>query len=138
MRVVADASYCAAWVLADESSERAEALLKAVLRNRLSLLVPSLWNYEMLNLLRSAERRGRLSHENARTAADLLVRVPLSAVDVPRDGAARSILRIAREHDLSAYDAAYLELALRVGAPLYSNDQKLIEAAEALGLTPPG
>ena len=58
-RVVADASLCGAWILPDESSDEADALLAEIEEGTIALHIPSLWHYEMLNLIRSAHRRGR-------------------------------------------------------------------------------
>ena len=128
-RVVADASFCGAWVLQDESSDAAEALLERVESGDVSLLVPSLWKYEMLNLLRSACRRGRLDQADAAAAQKILSQVPLEQIDVPDAEAESAIHRLAQTHGLSAYDASYLELVIRFQVPLYTADQALKKAA---------
>jgi predicted nucleic acid-binding protein len=136
-RVIADASFCGAWVLEDESSADAEALLQAVESGQATLLVPSLWKYEMLNLLRSACRRGRLEAGDANAAQLALSRVPLEQVDVPDAIAEAEILRLAQAHNLSAYDASYLELAIRFRAPLRTADSALKRAARECGIPEP-
>lgn len=133
-RVIVDASFCGAWILEDESSADAETLLERVESGEVSLFVPSLWKYEMLNLLRSACRRGRLDATEASAAQQAVSRVPIGQVDVPDLTAESEILRLAQTHDLSAYDASYLELAIRYKVPLYTSDRELKKAALASGV----
>ena len=135
-QVVADASLCGAWILEDESSEKAEQLLSLIIKGTMELVIPSLWHYEMNNLIRSAHRRKRLSEENAREAVDALNQVPLSVEDLPEGPARKRILHLALQFDLSSYDAAYLELADRHKIPLHTADTKLQAAAKQLGLLP--
>lgn len=133
-RVVADASYCGAWILEDESSAEAEALLERVETGEVGLLVPSLWKYEMLNLVRSACRRGRLDELGASAAQRALSQVPLEKVDVPDATAESEIHRLAQVHNLSAYDASHLELAIRFKVPLYTADKALKKSAQDCGV----
>jgi predicted nucleic acid-binding protein len=135
-QVVADASLCGAWILADEISDRAEQLLSLILKGSVDLVVPSLWHYEMNNLLRSAHRKKRLTEEDARSALEALQHVPLRIEDLPEAPARRRILHLALQFDLSSYDAAYLELADRLKIPLHTADAKLNAAAKQLGLLP--
>ena len=135
-QVVADASLCGAWILSDEFSERAERLLTQIVKGSLGLVVPALWHYEMNNLLRSAQRRKRLSEEDAREALETLNQVPLVIEDLPEGPARKRILHLAIQFDLSSYDAAYLELADRHKIPLLTTDTKLQAAAKQLGLLP--
>jgi predicted nucleic acid-binding protein len=130
-RVVADASFCGAWILPDESSEAAVALLEEVERGSAELVVPSLWLYEMGNLLKSACRRGRLTKAAARAAQGLIGQVRLGLCDVPTAEAGKAILDLSLKYDLSAYDSSYLELARRLKVPLRTNDAKLRKAAAA-------
>jgi predicted nucleic acid-binding protein len=133
-RVVADASFCGAWILADESSGEAERLLTRIASGSVQLVVPALWHYEMLNLLRSALRRKRLAAEDLDLAVETLERVPMTMEDLPGAPARRRILHLAAQFDLSAYDAAYLELADRFKIALQTNDARLKAAAKQLGL----
>lgn len=133
-RVVADASFCGAWVLEDESSSAADALLRDIESGQVALLVPSLWKYEMLNLLRSACRRGRLQPEDASAAQLALNQVPLEKLDIPDAYTESEILALAMAHNLSAYDAAYLELAIRFKIPLHTADRALKKAASKCGV----
>jgi predicted nucleic acid-binding protein len=129
-RLVLDASYAASWFLPDELSTESERLLAEVQAGKLALCVPELWIYEMANLLRMAGKRKRLSPESVRDATLLLEEIPME-----RFSHAPSLmlrwLALAERHDLSAYDAAYLELAERLNLPLKTLDQKLRQAAKA-------
>lgn len=133
-QIVADASFCGAWILADESSGEAELLLGGIISGSVQLVVPALWHYEMLNLLRSAVRRKQLATEDLDLAIETMERVPMTLEDLPGAPARRRILRLAAQFDLSAYDAAYLELADRFRVALQTNDAKLSAAANKLGL----
>jgi predicted nucleic acid-binding protein len=133
-QVVADASFCGAWILADESSGEADRLLTRIASGSVQLVVPALWHYEMLNLLRSALRRKRLAAEDLDLAVETLERVPMTMEDLPGAPARRRILHLAAQFDLSAYDAAYLELADRFKIALQTNDARLKAAAKQLGL----
>lgn len=135
-QAVADASFCGAWILADESSGKAEYLLSLIVQGKVELVVPSLWHYEMNNLLRSAHKRRRLSEADAREALETLNQVPLTIEDLPEGPAKKRILHLALQFDLSSYDAAYLELADRHKIPLHTADTKLNAAARQLGLAP--
>jgi predicted nucleic acid-binding protein len=128
-RLVADASFCGAWILPDEVSDAAVAMLEEIEAGQLELLVPCLWLYEMGNLLKSACRRGRLTKAAARSAQGLLGQVPLGMCDVPSAESGKSILELAFKHDLSVYDSSYLELARRLKVPLRTHDAKLRKAA---------
>ena len=133
-QIVADASFCGAWVLADESSGAAESLLARIISGSVQLVVPALWHYEMLNLLRSAVRRKRLATEDLDLTVESLERVPMTLEDLPGAPARRRILHLAMQFDLSSYDAAYLELADRFKISLQTNDAKLAAAAKQLRL----
>ena len=137
-QVVADASFCGAWILEDESSEKADQLLVELTLGTLELVVPALWHYEMSNLLLSALRRKRLSEEDLWNALEILDQVPIAHEDLPESPARKRILHLALQFDLSSYDAAYLELADRHKIPLLTSDTKLKVAAKQLGLTPRG
>ena len=133
-KVVADASFCGAWILPDESSGAAERLLMRAISGAIELVVPALWHYEMLDLLRSAVRRKRLATAEMDLAVEALERVPMTLEDLPGAPARRRILHLAMQFELSAYDAAYLELADRFKIALQTNDAKLKAAAKQLGL----
>ena len=93
-------------------------------------VVPGVWWYELRNALIVNERRGRLRAEDTRATLADLDEMDI-AVDARHD--TPTVLGLARRHELSVYDAAYLEVALRRGLPLASLDRQLIQAATASG-----
>jgi len=123
---VLDVSITSAWALSDEDYPDAE-LAQESLRSD-SAIAPSLWWFEVRNTLIQNERRSRIS--TAETAAFLaaLVRLPITIEFGTEEEA---LLRLARAHRLTVYDAAYLELAKRKGFPLATLDSDLIRVARA-------
>ena len=109
MPFVVDASVAASWILPDEG--RAETNAAYVRLAGDYALVPSLWWFEMRNLFVMNERRGRLDRHKTDQALALLAGLPIrmdhGAVEAP-------LLRLARQHRMTVYDAAYLELAQRL------------------------
>ena len=123
--VVIDCSVSAAWILPDELSARSEKLLARVLAGEIRLVVPTLWHYESVNLLRNAVLRRRLTEPAAKQALHLLSEIPLETVDPIQHGRS-AILETALRHRLSAYDASYLALADARGIGLLTGDSDLI------------
>ena len=127
---VVDASVSAAWFLPDEATARTEAALQATATH--NVWVPALWLLEVGNLLLSAQRRKRITadkrRELAAVASALHIRVDREAVTIS------SVDELASRHGLTAYDAAYLELALRRGLPLATQDAALAAAMVKAGV----
>ena len=96
LEVVIDGSVAASWVFPDESTTHSERLLKRVLRGDLELVLPELWEYEMLNMLRTGVVRKRIAEQTARRALSLVQAVPrqlVSAESQGRDGILSCALR---------------------------------------------
>lgn len=126
MPLVVDASMAVAWLLADESDPRADAAFEAFEGD--FILVPAIWWFETRNALVMNERRGRLERTEMARALEMLVRLPTT---IDRQPNSTDIVELAQKHRLSAYDAAYLELARREAIPLASLDRSLSRAAAA-------
>jgi predicted nucleic acid-binding protein len=126
--VVIDASIAAAWLLPEEDSDAAEALIAAVSGRP---PVPSLFWHEARNILIMAERRGRIVAGEAAAAMGRLRRLPLEDAGAGSDAA---VLALAKAHGLTAYDAAYLALARERRLPLATLDQQLAGAARRGGV----
>lgn len=126
---VIDASVTMPWFFPDEATPFTERLLDAL--GEQALWAPTLWVLECTNVLQGAQRRRRINaHRRAEIAGEL------GALPVrldPQTPDFVSLDRLAATHDLSAYDAAYLELALRRSLVLVSLDARLIAAAKTLG-----
>jgi predicted nucleic acid-binding protein len=105
-----------------------------VLRGSLSLSVPDLWIYEMLNLLLQADRRGRIPQQAVDQGFSSVQRVPVNAFDLGTPLSRTRVLKLAHRFSLSACDASYLELADRLQAPLLTLDGTLKMAGRTLGL----
>ena len=130
--MIVDASVALAWCFEDEASPYTEAALDEVVRN--GARVPALWIFEMANVLAMAERRGRLDADRVARFLDAMLALPVR-VD-PREVAslAPALVRIARAQQLTAYDASYLELAMRRGLPLATRDVALRTSAERMSV----
>ena len=118
-----------AWAMMDESSATAEFALERVRVE--GGVAPQLWWAELRNALLIAERRGRTTP--AVTVAAIAALDALS-VQLDHEPHGPMVLQLAREYDLTVYDALYLELALRENRALATLDRKLARAAEAEGI----
>jgi len=130
--MVIDASLALAWCFKDELTEPATRLLEELRSG--AAAVPLLWPIEVANVLAIAERRKRITLAES---AQLIALLETLEIDVDGETSALAFTRIldlAREQRLSAYDAAYLELAMRLGVPLASKDGDLCDAAERVGV----
>ena len=127
---VLDSSVTMAWVLRDEQSAQADAALEQVAK--IGGIAPALWWVEVRNVLVIAERRGHLTQEDTATAVQAIDALGIHLDHAPDNA---SLLQLARTHGLSAYDALYLELAVRQQRPLATLDHKLRAAAQAEGIT---
>lgn len=133
---VLDASLALCWVLPDGGSESARGFLEHLPPGE-ELWVPALWWYEIANALSAARRRGRITETDCGQMLRSFQHLPLQT---DNDSGADFLLRLAAlagEHGLSAYDAAYLELARRRQAGLATLDRRLSSAASAAGIRTP-
>lgn len=129
MPFVLDASIAACWAFQDEEHPHADM---ALVRIRIEeAVVPGIWWFEVRNILIVNERRKRITESDTENFLRNLARLPIG-IDHFSDEA--GVLRLARAHRLSVYDASYLELAQRHGAPLATLDRDLRDAAEAEGV----
>lgn len=131
MSLVIDASVIAAWAFSDERSSQSAALLKRVARE--GATVPSLWIFEVSNLLLVGERRGRLTRADRDRFLSSIGSLPISAQPASVEDA-ENWLRVADAHALTAYDAAYLDLAARHRLPLATKDSQLVSACAKAGV----
>ena len=124
MAMVVDVSIAAAWCFPDEGADAAERALNDLPRT--GGVVPGIFQHEIRNVLVVNERRGRIDRTDS---ARFLMR--LRNLHLLHDDAhdEEAVLALARDHMLSAYDAAYLETALRRGDRLATLDRALANAA---------
>ena len=130
--IVIDASVALAWCFPDEASDYADGVLVA-LEGR-TAMVPTIWPVEIANALLVGERRKRIRQPEVRRFVELLKGLSILEDGQPFADTVSNILPLAREHDLSAYDAAYLDVAIRHGAPLATLDKALQKAGRAAGV----
>lgn len=128
--LVLDSSIAISWCLPDEggSDQIQEAVASA------GAIAPAHWPLEVVNALLMAERRQRISADFRSAALQDLRALPI-ALDAETPARAwNRTLQLAEAHRLTAYDAAYLELAQRRALPLATLDSELRAAAQALGM----
>jgi len=130
MPFVLDNSVVCGWLLDDQATAYTEAVADRLLDDR--AIAPALLRLEYANVLRTACRRGRLVARQAQQAIQQLARLPL---DIDREAPdAAQLLALALRYDLSSYDAAYLELALRRQLPIATQDGALADASRTAGV----
>jgi predicted nucleic acid-binding protein len=130
---VLDASLTLQWFLEDEADRKYSLNVLAALSEKRAL-VPLLWFYEVGNGLLMAHRRKRISADQI---AGFLTRLRALPIDAAQETPVEilELPGLARSHDLTNYDAAYLSLAKRFSLPLATNDSELRKAATSAGVT---
>lgn len=131
--LVVDASTAVSWVHPGQQSDFADRLLQGV-GSEHRLEVPSLWPLEVANALLTLERRGRMSAAQRVDGVSRLVSMPVEVDHLTMAATWSRLLPLAVAHQLSVYDASYLELALRQTAALATRHEALRSAARASGV----
>ncbi len=132
MSLVLDASMAIASLFVEEQTDRVREVVRMVASE--GAVVPSIWRLEVANALSMAVRRGRCDEAHFAESLTRFERLPIAADDQTDRNAWGATLELAREQRLTVYDAAYLELAIRLGLPLATGDRELIAAAQRLGV----
>ncbi len=138
MRCVLDNSVAMRWLFADGSTadrDYAAQVLERMEQAGAEALVPALWPLEGGNVIARAEARGLLSEARSAEFLGLLQDMAIVTDDETARHALHDTLHLARRFGLSTHDAAYLELALRLGLPLATLDVALRKALSATGAT---
>ncbi len=130
MSVVVDCSVFLAWCMADEDDPAAAETMRRVAEA--GGVAPGIWWYELRNALLVNERRGRITPQQV---SDTLADGAALGIEIDPDHDEATILGFARQHSLTVYDAAYLEVAFRRGLPLATLDRRLGGAAADNGIT---
>lgn len=130
---VLDCSIALAWFFADESDAYADAVANSLAKNR--VVVPSLFHLEIANILVVGERRKRCTEAQASVFLARLAALPITVDGQTVARAWSDTIALARSHNLSAYDATYLELTVRESLSLASLDVDLKRAAKAIGVS---
>jgi predicted nucleic acid-binding protein len=129
---VVDASMTLSWCFWDEATPRSRAVL-AALQTRYAV-VPAVWPFEIANGLVIAERRKRIRPDQIAEFLETLRRLPIQVERCEAVWLCQSAVRLARELQVTAYDAAYLDLAKREQLSLATLDYDLQKAGAALGV----
>ena len=133
--LVLDASVILAWCFPDEAEAYAESVMSHLRDQRSVALVPTLWVFEVANGIAVAERRGRIPPTEIARIIDIIASVTIRFdSDVTVSNSISTIVSLARRTKLSAYDACYLDLALRLGLPLATVDRALRRSAHDQGV----
>jgi predicted nucleic acid-binding protein len=132
-RFVIDASVVLAWCFPDENADLAEKIAR-MFKQGGSAIAPSFWPHEVLNALLVGEKRKRISGRLIQTFLTDLAALPIVLEQFPVADVFGRIQSLSRERGLTAYDAAYLDLALIAGLPLATLDADLIRACGKAGV----
>jgi predicted nucleic acid-binding protein len=129
--LVLDASTALTWCFPDEKAQKAQEISERIAAGE-AVTVPAFWRHEVLNALLVGERRKRITPELIQAFIEELNAMP---IDVDAHTTAATVFTVThslcRKHRLTAYDAAYLELAIREGRSLATMDDDLRRAALA-------
>jgi len=126
-RFVVDNSVVMSWCFKDETSQYADAILDTLKES--TAIVPPIWPLEVVNVLLVAERKKRLSEADSARFITLLTQLPIVVEQDQPERMMKEIMALARGHNLSSYDASYLDLAMRMDIPLATLDNNLRLAA---------
>jgi len=127
--IVIDVSMAVTWVLEDERTPLGDSILYEA--KSLRRITTALFWYEYRNILVSNQRSRRLMESDIPALLERVERFRIEEYDLRNHA---RIISLALKHKLSAYDAAYLALALQEGAILATNDRRLAQAAFAEGV----
>ena len=133
MSFVLDCSAVLPWVFGDEATEETDQLLDELAAGE-QALVPAVWHLEVGNVLLGAMRKKRIDQAGVETFFSRLGDLEILVDAETADRAWDKTLDLAQQHRLSAYDAAYLELAMRHGVPLATLDKELAAACRTTGV----
>jgi predicted nucleic acid-binding protein len=132
MSLVLDSSVTLAWLYSDEATPAVLAVFDRVILE--GAFVPSLWPFEVANSLTMAVRQRRIAASERNDSLTDLASLPIEADRETEAHAWGKTTQLADRHELSVYDAAYLELALRRQLPLARLDSDLSGAASTEGV----
>ena len=132
-RFVVDASVVLTWCFPDENAALAQRVAR-MFKEGDSAIAPSFWPHEVLNALLVGEKRKRISGDLIRTFLTDLATLPIVLQELQADAVFDRIQSLSREHGLTTYDAAYLDLAQTNGLPVATLNEALIRACAKTGV----
>lgn len=131
--IVLDCSVTMAWILRDESmSEKADTIL--CLFEEKQAKVPTIWSLEVANVLCLTERQKKITAFELAEFKEFLSELPIQIDHDTSSRAMGSVYTLAKTEQLTIYDAAYLEIAIRENSPLATFDKALKNAAKRNGV----
>jgi predicted nucleic acid-binding protein len=132
--IVIDSSAAGCWVLPDEPNDAAQELFAHACTDASVFHAPWLWLWEMGNMLAMGYARKRIAAEAVEEGLALLAAAKVNFDTAPSVHRQAQIARLSSTHELTFYDAAYLELVLRLNGQLASRDKQLQAAAKSCGI----
>jgi len=133
LNFVLDSSLAMAFVFQDEATSETDEILDSFGQGAKAFTVP-LWRWEVANALVMAERRRRITAAESNRHLRSLQSLPVELDENAWQEAWQGTVLLARKHQLTIYDAAYLELGVRRGSSLGSLDTDLRKAAKVEGV----
>src|SRR3989344_5531899 len=124
-KLIVDASVSLKWVFEEEDSFKARLLLKKFEQKEVLLLVPQLWEYEIVNGFTSAVLRKKISYLKAKKLLKLVLGANLEIISV--SSLLEKCLENAKKYQISGYDSAYLTLAKENKILFVSADERLVK-----------
>lgn len=129
LAIIIDSSIAAKWFFSEENSDIAEKIKDDFESGIISIAVPTVFYYEVNNLLKTATKRLRLNVKNAQNVYEAFLK--LSFIAYHSEDLMKNTLGKAIEFDLSSYDASYVALADHLQIPFFTADQKLLNKAKS-------
>ena len=130
--LIVDCSVAMAWLFPDEATPQTAKLFERLADE--TALVPGWWRLEITNVLALAERKGRITPAQSAEFISAISTLDIVTDSDSSDRAFDHLLPLCRTHQLTSYDALYLDLALRRGLPLATLDEPLRKAAKKMGV----
>jgi len=131
-RFVIDNSIVMAWCFNDAEDDYADAVLEGLETSK--ALAPAVWPLETGNVLLVAERRQRINRAATVRFLELLDALSIQVEHESPERMFKEVVSLAREQEISTYDASYLDLAMRRDLPLATRDSALVKAAHRCGI----
>lgn len=125
---IVDNSVVMAWCFKDEEGQYADLILNKL--EGACAFVPSIWPLEVSNVLLVAERKKRIGEADSTRFIALLTELPIIVDQESPERMMGEIFALARKHNISSYDASYLDLAMRKGLPIATLDKNLLATAK--------
>lgn len=133
MPFVLDTSVTLAWLFPDEDEKALDEIADRLVTD--TAYAPAIWPLEVTNALLTASRRGRIADKDIDEIIEQVARLPVTVETTDPHTVFTEIPGLARAHNLTSYDAAYFELAIRRQLPVATLDRRLRECCDAAGIT---